>query len=1135
MNNYQTPDLSQLLGNPYCTSGPMGVTILTTYACNSRCINCNLWKGEQSYNKHPLLTIDDYEKILSDELFSNIKGYGISGGEPTLSPLTPLLLQIIPEHINFLMATNSVNLDKITPIVKQMAQRGNCYLMVSIDGIGEISDTVRGIDGHFKNAIQILELCKRIKLPCVLSSTLNIVNCHQLRQLYALSEIYNTGFHFRAITEGNGYYNTSEEQKILGQFSEKQIQQIEDDIDWVVNKMVSKKKVAPQLLAHFIKIPDYIRGNLKPDFCLAGDAMFMLDPTGEILPCPSYYNSMGNVRDFDLSLKKLWNSEKAKNVRALVHTTKCGGCWNDCQWPSNLSAIPQVVSQILKEHNDKISSKLSSQQNSKHVPPVELVKDSSGFAHMGKAVHVGLDADIRNPARIWIDDNVFIGNNVWLNITSDQIPVSDKRVRIIIGKRTVIGRDSFISAADSIVIGDNCLLAPNVHISDTGHNSMNVAIPMIDQGVIRGKPVTIGNNCWIGINAVILPGVVVGEGAIIGANAVVTKDIPAYSIVGGNPAKVIKMYDPLERSFLRVTTIEEQNCIMIHRKECGELKPSYDKISRIKTQLNRSSVNSSGINSGNDLEILDIARKTSTNVRLTDRLAKKMKTNSVKILFNGEQISIPLSNFSGPNFPTLFDDQMAELLEIAKTDKVLDLSDGSIKFKRADVVFDVFKNVTHDEKKLPENKQCNFSHGGTLPFNDKEFDFVYSRQVLDRIENPVDCMKEIMRVGKRGFIEIPNMWYNLLIGNPTHLWQIDLVDGALVYRQRQYVENPLKYVLYKSRQDDIDFRLRFEVLYRNLFFIQFYWEEKFTCIVDNNRQSPEKFNLNNKDIAVRSHFDFGKEMYLQGANMHLAESELKRVVELSPGHTASGKMLADIYIKQGNIDAGKACLTSILETNTQNAAVAAALDNIRKLAMPQDAGQSQNNADKWALMSKNTIPYERYLKFPYISKYLDIVMKYWKNGATLETGIGSGYCSIFMSKNGARAEGFDNSKDVVLSAQEFNKRYNGNANFFLGDLLRDESYSRNYYDVVFHQGVLEHFSDDEIRKIISIQVQHTDHVVFSVPSQYFPRKVFGDERLLSKEKWGEILYGFKIEEVYYYGDPAYRCNELEHLLIVVGK
>ena len=63
---------------------------------------------------------------------------------------------------------------------------------------------------------------------------------------------------------------------------------------------------------------------------------------------------------------------------------------------------------------------------------------------------------------------------------------------------------------------------------------------MIEQGNDETKPVTIGNDVWIGRRVIILPGVTISDGCVIGAGAVVTKDMPAYSIVGGVPAKVIK-------------------------------------------------------------------------------------------------------------------------------------------------------------------------------------------------------------------------------------------------------------------------------------------------------------------------------------------------------------------------------------------------------------------------------------------------------------------------------------------------------------------------------------------------------------------------------------------------------------------
>ncbi|HLR61916.1 MAG TPA: sugar O-acetyltransferase [Lentibacillus sp.] len=86
-------------------------------------------------------------------------------------------------------------------------------------------------------------------------------------------------------------------------------------------------------------------------------------------------------------------------------------------------------------------------------------------------------------------------------------------------------------------LGDNCLLGPGVHIYTATHP---VDLAARHSGEEFGKPVTIGRNVWIGGRAVINPGVTIGHNVVITSGAVVTKDVPANVIVGGNPAKVIK-------------------------------------------------------------------------------------------------------------------------------------------------------------------------------------------------------------------------------------------------------------------------------------------------------------------------------------------------------------------------------------------------------------------------------------------------------------------------------------------------------------------------------------------------------------------------------------------------------------------
>ena len=88
-------------------------------------------------------------------------------------------------------------------------------------------------------------------------------------------------------------------------------------------------------------------------------------------------------------------------------------------------------------------------------------------------------------------------------------------------------------------IGDNVMMGPDVVILTHTHNIERTDIPMGLQGS-RVQKVTIGNDVWIGMRSIIMPGIHIGNGAVIGAGAVVTKDVPDYAIVGGVPAKVIR-------------------------------------------------------------------------------------------------------------------------------------------------------------------------------------------------------------------------------------------------------------------------------------------------------------------------------------------------------------------------------------------------------------------------------------------------------------------------------------------------------------------------------------------------------------------------------------------------------------------
>jgi len=116
----------------------------------------------------------------------------------------------------------------------------------------------------------------------------------------------------------------------------------------------------------------------------------------------------------------------------------------------------------------------------------------------------------------------------------------DYGYNIHLGKNVFINFNCCILDVCSVTIGDNCMLAPNVQIYTATHP---LEYKARNSGKEFAKPISIGNNVWIGGGAIICPGVNIGNGAVIGAGAVITKNIPDNVMAGGNPARVIKSID----------------------------------------------------------------------------------------------------------------------------------------------------------------------------------------------------------------------------------------------------------------------------------------------------------------------------------------------------------------------------------------------------------------------------------------------------------------------------------------------------------------------------------------------------------------------------------------------------------------
>jgi acetyltransferase-like isoleucine patch superfamily enzyme len=157
--------------------------------------------------------------------------------------------------------------------------------------------------------------------------------------------------------------------------------------------------------------------------------------------------------------------------------------------------------------------------------------DGPFFLGRGLELHVEPRGEVRFGRFVWIGDGTKIRCHEGV---------------VEIGAKTVMGQECTISAYQHVRIGEQCVIADRAMFIDFDHGVVEVERPIRLQGIYK-RDVVVGNNVWIGYGACILRGVHVGDNSVIGTNAVVTKDVPANAVVGGIPARVIRMREAPEQ------------------------------------------------------------------------------------------------------------------------------------------------------------------------------------------------------------------------------------------------------------------------------------------------------------------------------------------------------------------------------------------------------------------------------------------------------------------------------------------------------------------------------------------------------------------------------------------------------------
>jgi acetyltransferase-like isoleucine patch superfamily enzyme len=190
---------------------------------------------------------------------------------------------------------------------------------------------------------------------------------------------------------------------------------------------------------------------------------------------------------------------------------------------------------------------------------IKDILNKTSFYSSGSNNELQVYKPFHNSERIKIGSNVTFAPFSYISVTDLCVKTTEKEVNAYIENDVRIGPNNRIEVCNFIWIKKSVMFGPNIFLSDATHNYEDVNKPIKKQGMKIGEGVIIEEGAWIGANSVLSGSFRIGRGAVVGANTVLNNtNIPAHSVVSGNPATLIKIYDYENEEWVKVNSISSE-------------------------------------------------------------------------------------------------------------------------------------------------------------------------------------------------------------------------------------------------------------------------------------------------------------------------------------------------------------------------------------------------------------------------------------------------------------------------------------------------------------------------------------------------------------------------------------------------
>jgi MoaA/NifB/PqqE/SkfB family radical SAM enzyme/polysaccharide pyruvyl transferase WcaK-like protein len=323
-------DLRRRWLSSWLPQSPTTVNLLVNDICNSRCVMCNIWQQKRDIELSP----DQLAGVLSDKLYERVEYVGVSGGEPTLRRDLPELFAVICDTLPNLkgtgIITNAIRDQEVSQRVEASAhvcakRDIDFNVMVSLDGVGDVHDRVRGKAGNFDSAIRVIEdIQARLKLPLSIGCTMTKSNLWQAGELLDYCQQHDIYARFRIGEFIQRLYNFGQTSYIRG---------FDDDASYHLamffTRLEREYETRDAVRRTYRNIAGMLMGAPRGTACPYQDGAVVLDCRGDLQYCAPKSETIGNALETPSSQIYRGNLRERKRIRK----QDCATCIHDYHGP----------------------------------------------------------------------------------------------------------------------------------------------------------------------------------------------------------------------------------------------------------------------------------------------------------------------------------------------------------------------------------------------------------------------------------------------------------------------------------------------------------------------------------------------------------------------------------------------------------------------------------------------------------------------------------------------------------------------------------------------------------------------------------------------------------------------------------